>query len=335
MQGQAVLNLEAKAPDPGTFSPNPFSFSTPTGVTANLAASNPRKMGRAMQAGAQKIMDSLVSTQWLADEIGASDLRIVDATAFLPEHARNPLLEYEACHIPGAVFMDLADIVDTTSPVPNMLPSAEKFASRMQALGLGDGSRVVIYDDSPIKTSTRAWFMLTMFGAQNVALLDGGIAKWKAEGRRCAQGRETLRQRHFTVWSDDSHVRTKADVITNLSTGNEQLIDARGAPRFTGAVPEANPALASGHIPGARNVPYSSLFAPDGTWKTPDAIKAAFEAAGVDLSRPVISSCGSGMTANVVIFALHLIGKDDVSLYDGSWSEWGLDPATPKATGPA
>ncbi|MBA4353560.1 MAG: 3-mercaptopyruvate sulfurtransferase [Novosphingobium sp.] len=280
-------------------------------------------------------MDSLVSTQWLADEMGASDLRIVDATAFLPEHGRNPLLEYEACHIPGAAFMDLSELVDTASNVPNTLPPAEKFASRMQALGLGDGSRVVIYDDSPVKTATRAWFMLTKFGAQNVALLDGGIAKWKAEGRKCAQGHECQRQRHFTVWSDDSHVRSKADVIANLSSNAEQLVDARGAGRFTGDVPETNPALASGHIPGARNVPYSSLFATDGTWKSPEAIRAAFEAAGVDLTRPLISSCGSGMTANVLIFALHLIGKNDVSLYDGSWSEWGLDPATPKATGPA
>lgn len=280
-------------------------------------------------------MDSLVSTQWLANEMGASDLRIVDATAFLPEHGRNALLEYEACHIPGAVFMDLADLVDSASAVPNTLPPAEKFASRMQALGLGDGSRVVIYDDSPIKSATRAWFMLTMFGAQNVALLDGGIAKWKAEGRKCAQGRETLRARHFTVWSDQSHVRTKGDVLANLDTKAEQVVDARGAGRFTGEMAETNPAVASGHIPGARNVPYSSLFNADGTWKSPDAIRAIFEAAGVDLSRPLISSCGSGMTANVLIFALHLIGKDDVSLYDGSWSEWGVDPETPKATGPA
>lgn len=280
-------------------------------------------------------MDSLVSTQWLADEMGASDLRIVDATAFLPEHGRVPRLEYEACHIPGAVFMDLAELVDTASPVPNTLPSAEKFASRMQTLGLGDGSRIVIYDDSPVKTSTRAWFMLTKFGAQNVALLDGGIAKWKAEGRMCAQGVETLRQRHFTVWSDDSHVRSKADVLANLDSNAEQVMDARGAGRFTGDVPETNPALASGHIPGARNLPYSSLFNPDGTWKSPDAIRDLFEAAGIDLSRPLISSCGSGMTANVLIFAAHLIGKEDVSLYDGSWSEWGMDPATPKATGAA
>ena len=280
-------------------------------------------------------MDSLVSTQWLANEMGASDLRIIDASAFLPEHGRVPRLEYEACHIPGAVFMDLAELVDSTSSIPNTLPSAEKFASRMQALGLGDGSRIVIYDDSPIKSATRAWFMLTKFGAQNVALLDGGIAKWKAEGRKCAQGAERQRERHFTVWSDDSHVRSKADMLANLASGAEQVIDARGAGRFTGDLPETNPALASGHIPGARNLPYSSLFNPDGTWKSPDAIRELFEAAGIDLSRPLISSCGSGMTANVLIFAAHLIGKQDISLYDGSWSEWGLDPTTPKATGAA
>ncbi|MCW1381302.1 3-mercaptopyruvate sulfurtransferase [Novosphingobium sp. KCTC 2891] len=280
-------------------------------------------------------MDSLVSTQWLADEMGASDLRIVDASAFLPEHARDPLREFEACHIPGAVFMDLANLVDSGAPVANSLPSAEKFASRMQSLGLGDGSRIVVYDDGPIKTSTRAWFMLTMFGAQNVALLDGGIAKWKAEGRPCAQGREQLRHRHFTVWSDNRNVRTKADVLANIDSKAEQLVDARGAGRFTGEVAETKPGLASGHIPGALNVPYASLFAPDGTWKKPEALRAAFDAAGVDLSRPIIGSCGSGMTANVVIFALHLLGKDDVALYDGSWSEWGADPALPKETGPA
>ncbi|NML92536.1 3-mercaptopyruvate sulfurtransferase [Novosphingobium olei] len=280
-------------------------------------------------------MDSLVTTQWLADEMGASDLRVVDASAFLPEHTRNAALEYEACHIPGAVFMDLANLIDPAASVANTLPSAERFASRMQSLGLGDGSRIVVYDDSPIKSATRAWFMLTMFGAQNVALLDGGIAKWKAEGRPCAQGRETLRHRHFTVWSDDSHVRSKAQVLANIDSGAEQLVDARGAGRFTGDVAETKPGLASGHIPGARNVPYASLFAPDGTWKKPEALRAAFDAAGIDMDRPVISSCGSGMTANVLIFALHLLGKEDVSLYDGSWSEWGADPALPVETGPA
>ena len=277
-------------------------------------------------------MDSLVTTEWLAGEMGASDLRIVDCTKHLAGTGRDALAEYEAGHIPGAVFMDLADLTDTSNPVENMLPPAEKFASRMQSLGLGDGSRIVLYDDSAVKTSARAWFMLKMFGAHDVALLDGGIAKWKAEGRPLAQGKEQLRHRHFTAWQDDSNVRTKADVLANLHSKAEQVVDARGAARWSGADPDPRPGIAAGHIPGSLNVPFSDLYNADGTFKDKAGLKAAFEAAGVDLAKPVTTSCGSGVTASVLLFALSLLGKEDTALYDGSWSEWGADADTPKAT---
>ena len=275
-------------------------------------------------------MDSLVTTEWLAGAMGASDLRIVDCTKHLAGTGRNALAEYEAGHIPGAVFMDLADLTDTANPVDNMLPPAEKFASRMQSLGLGDGSRIVLYDDSAVKTSARAWFMLKMFGAHDVALLDGGIAKWKAEGRPIAQGKEQLRHRHFTAWQDDSSVRTKADVLANLHSKAEQVVDARGAARWSGSDPDPRPGIAAGHIPGSLNVPFTDLYNADGTFKDKAGLQAAFENAGVDLGKPVTTSCGSGITASVLLFALSLLGKEDTALYDGSWSEWGADADTPK-----
>lgn len=280
-------------------------------------------------------MDSLVTTEWLAQEMGASDLRIVDASRHMADTGRDASAEYEAAHIPGAVFMDLGELVDVGAPIENTLPSAAKFASRMQTLGLGDGSRIVLYDDSGIHSAARAWYMLKMFGAHAVAILDGGLAKWKAEGRPLAQGKETLRHRHFTTWQDEKTIRSKADVIRNLDTRNEQLVDARGAPRFTGDEADPRPGIAAGHIPGSLNVHYAALFNPDGTFKDKAGIRAAFEQAGVDLSKPIITTCGSGMTACVLAFGLELIGKHDVALYDGSWTEWGADTDTPKALGKA
>lgn len=268
-------------------------------------------------------MDSLVSTEWLANEMGACDLRIVDASYFLADHKRDAAAEYEAAHIPGAVFMDLGNLVDAESALPNTLPPAEKFASRMQNLGLGDGSRIVLYDNSPLRSSARAWFMLTMFGAHGVAILDGGLAKWQAEGRPVAQGLETLRHRHFTVWQDERPLRSKGDMLANVKTGSEQVVDARSAERFE-----------QGHIPGARNVPYDSLFQADGTWKSSADLQQAFADAGVDLARPIVASCNSGITANVPLFALHLMGKQG-ALYDGSWTEWCADSDAPKETGAA
>lgn len=278
-------------------------------------------------------MDSLVTTEWLAAEMGASDLRVVDASRHMADTGRNASAEYEAGHIPGAVFMDLGELIDRSASVENTLPSAAKFASRMQTLGLGDGSRIVLYDDSAIHSAARAWYMLKLFGAHNVAILDGGLAKWKAEGRALATGRESLRHRHFTVWQDDAQTRSKAQILENLDTRVEQVIDARGAPRFTGAEAEPRAGMASGHIPGSRNVHYAALFNPDGTFKDKAGLRAAFENAGIDLDKPIVTTCGSGMTACVLAFGLELLGKHDVALYDGSWAEWGADSATPKAVG--
>lgn len=279
-------------------------------------------------------MDPLVSTAWLADALGSRGLVILDATMVAADAGRDPRAEYDAAHIPGARYLDLARLRDTSSALPNMLPPVEQSASRLRALGVGDGDRVVLYDDSPWHTAARAWFVLRTFGIANVAILDGGIAKWRAEGRPLETAGTPPQGRHLTPQPDFANVRDLAAITANLMTGEAQVLDARSAARFSGAEEDPHPGTAAGHIPGSRNLPYTRLFADDGTWKRGEDLAAEFAAVGMDLERPIVATCGSGVTAAVLLFGLHLLGKHG-ALYDGSWSEWGADPATPKAVGAA
>ena len=279
-------------------------------------------------------MDSLVTTNWLADHLGEPGLRVIDASYFLPEHRRDARAEHAADHIPGAVFFDLAGFADPASELPSMVPPDAMAAERLAALGISKDSRVVVYDDSPLHSAARGWWLLRLFGVRNVAILDGGLAKWCAEGRPLAYGIDTPTRMNLEPRADRGSVRDLAAMIANLDNGREQVIDARSPARFEGREPESRPNTEAGHIPGARNVHYATLFNADGTWKRDDALKQAFADRGVDLDRPLVATCGSGITAAVLVFGAHLLGRD-AALYDGSWAEWGATPAAPKATGPA
>lgn len=279
-------------------------------------------------------MELLVSTGWLADEMGAADLRIIDATYFALEPERDAAADYAGGHIPGARFLDLATLADAGDARPGMLPPAEAFAARMAALGVSDGDRIVLYDNAPHLTAARAWWMFRLFGVETVALLDGGMARWRAEGRDIETGPATPPGGgHFTARKEEALVRDLAQVAANIASGAEQVIDARSAARFTGAEPDPRAGVSAGHIPGSLSLPFGRLIGPDKVWKRGAELAAEFERAGIDLDRPVVTTCGSGVTAAVLLFGLALLGKSDIALYDGSWSEWGADPATPKAVG--
>ena len=280
--------------------------------------------------------EPLVSTAWLAEHLRAPDLRIVDASFYFPHEGKDARAEFEAAHIPGAVFFDIDEIADTSSDLPHMVPPPEKFSAKVRKLGLGDGARIVVYDQKGLFSAARAWWMFRLFGHEDVAVLDGGLPNWLAEGRPREDGPARVAgERHFTARMDNTLLRERDQVRRNLDTRRAQVVDARPTARFTGDAEEPRPGLRAGHIPGSRNLPHSALLDPDtGTMKDRDAIKALFADAGIDPRKPVVTTCGSGLTACVLALGLHRIGARDVAVYDGSWAEWGQPGETPVATGP-
>lgn len=277
-------------------------------------------------------MDDIVSTTWLEQQLGAADVAIVDCSAFMPDSGRDGAAEFLEGHISGARFLDIKLVSDRSKPTPHMLPGADEFGAAMEALGVGRDDRIVVYDNSPLRTAARGWFMLRHFGAEQVAILDGGFQKWRAEGRPVESGEARPRSASFDAIERPDEVTTKAELLAGVP---EPVLDARGKGRFEGSEADPRPGVGVGHIPGARNVPFAALYNEDGTFKPLPEIERIFADAGADSSRPFVASCGSGVTANSLIFAAHLLGNERAKLYDGSWSEWGADPATPKATGPA
>lgn len=278
---------------------------------------------------------TLVSTQWLADRLSAPETRVIDASWYLPDMGRDARAEYAAAHIPGTRFVDLDEVSDPARALPHMAPSPEAFASRMRRLGVGDGHAVVIYDGAErgLFSAPRLWWLFRHFGLR-AAVLDGGFAKWRAEGRAVTDAAPSVRERHLTVSPAPRLLRDVTEVSRAAKLGEAQVVDARAAARFRGDAPEPRPGLRAGHIPGALSLPYGRLFKDDGTMKRGDALRAAFAAAGVDLSRPVVTSCGSGVTAAILNLALARLEHPDHALYDGSWTEWGMYPDLPVETGP-
>lgn len=267
---------------------------------------------------------TLVSTEWLAAHISDPDLRIIDASWYLPAMGRDGRAEYAAAHIPSTRFFDIDDISDSRSSLPHMAPPPEKFMSKMRAMGVGDGHQVVIYDGMGIFSAPRVWWTFRLMGKTDVAVLDGGLPKWLAEGRPTEDMPPILRDRHMTVSRQNHMVKDVTQVAHAAKLGHAEIIDARPEARFRGEAPEPRAGLRAGHIPGAKNLPFAMVLNGDGTMKDPASLRAAFEGAGVDLTKPAITSCGSGVTAAILSLALERIGHRDHALYDGSWAEWGM-----------
>ncbi len=278
---------------------------------------------------------TLVSTAWLAAHLKDPDIRIFDASWYLPDMGRDAAAEFKAGHIPGARFFDIDEISDHRSELPHMVPPVEKFMSRMRAMGVGDGHQIIVYDGLGIFSAARVWWLMRLMGHFNVAVLDGGLPKWQAEGRVITDQPATIRDRHMTVMRQNDMVKDVTQVAHASKLQNYAIIDARPAPRFRGDAVEPREGMRSGHVPNSQNVPFGELFNADGTMKNDAGIRAAFEQAGVDLNKPAITTCGSGVTAAILCLGLERIGKTDHALYDGSWSEWGMFPDLPIATGDA
>ncbi len=278
---------------------------------------------------------TLVSTDWLAAHLRDPDLRILDASWFMPGSDRDAKAGYAGAHIPGARFFDIDEISDTRSPLPHMAPPPEKFISRMRAMGVGDGHQVVIYDQTGVFSAPRVWWLFRLMGKTDVAVLDGGLPKWQAEGREIEDLPPYVRDRHITVQRQAGLVRDVTQVAHASKLRDHEIVDARGHARFTGEQAEPRPGLRAGHIPNSKNLPFGELQNADGTMKSPEKIRAAFEAAGVDLGKPVITSCGSGISAAILALGLEMIGHRAWSLYDGSWAEWGMYNDLKVATGEA
>lgn len=276
-------------------------------------------------------MDDLVSTAWLEQQLGSSDLAILDASLFMPGDKRDSAAEFADAHIPGARRFDIEALSDPDHIAPHMLPGAAAFGAAMAALGVGREDRIVVYDNSLLRSATRGWFMLRHYGADRVAILDGGFAKWRAEGRPVEQGEPAPRAARF-----DAVERGTIVIKGMLVRGaGSPILDARGRGRFDGSVPDPRPGVAAGHVPGSRNLPFGELYRADGTLKSDDALAAEFALAGVDPQSAFIATCGSGVTATSLLFAARRLGGRDARLYDGSWSDYGADPTTPKAMGSA